>query len=164
MRIYRINGSGPLNGTVRINGCKNSVVAILPATILVRGVCRLTNVPDISDIRLELKMLEELGAKVDASGLASDHIIEIDTSDLSPKPITADFVSDAVIRRFPAGTISAAKGADRSITTPICSRPSARRSSRYPTATIRNTSISVSTTTVCSAGRRSTEDSPSARR
>ncbi|MBQ9880802.1 MAG: UDP-N-acetylglucosamine 1-carboxyvinyltransferase [Clostridia bacterium] len=91
MRIYRINGSGPLNGTVRINGCKNSVVAILPATILVRGVCRLTNVPDISDIRLELKMLEELGAKVDASGLASDNIIEIDTSDLSPKPITADF-------------------------------------------------------------------------
>ena len=44
-----IKGGTPLKGTVRISGAKNAAVAILPATVLVKGKCRIENLPDISD-------------------------------------------------------------------------------------------------------------------
>jgi len=61
---YVINGGNRLEGTVTINGAKNAAVAILPAAILVDGVCRVENVPDISDVRILLDILEDMGAQV----------------------------------------------------------------------------------------------------
>ena len=49
MTKYIINGGKPLHGTVTISGAKNAAVAILPATLLVKGVCKIENVPNISD-------------------------------------------------------------------------------------------------------------------
>ena len=49
---YEINGGRPLNGTVNISGAKNAVVAILPAALLVKGKCRIENVPNISDVQI----------------------------------------------------------------------------------------------------------------
>ena len=45
---YEIKGGNPLNGTVTISGAKNAAVAIIPAALLVKGKCRIENVPDIS--------------------------------------------------------------------------------------------------------------------
>jgi UDP-N-acetylglucosamine 1-carboxyvinyltransferase len=59
-----INGGTPLNGSVTISGAKNAAVAILPAALLVEGVCRIENVPDISDVRILLSILENMGAVV----------------------------------------------------------------------------------------------------
>ncbi len=64
MAIYEIHGGKQLHGSVTISGAKNAAVAILPAAILVKGVCRVENVPDISDVRTLLEILEDLGAKV----------------------------------------------------------------------------------------------------
>ena len=64
MARYKINGGNRLNGTVTISGAKNAAVAILPATILVAGKCRVENVPDISDVRILLDILQDLGAEV----------------------------------------------------------------------------------------------------
>lgn len=61
---YMIHGGTPLNGTVTISGAKNAAVGILPATLLVSGVCRVENVPDISDVRLLLEILSEMGANI----------------------------------------------------------------------------------------------------
>ena len=61
---YMIRGGKKLQGTVDISGAKNAAVAILPATLLVNGVCRLENVPDISDVRLLLDILSDMGAKI----------------------------------------------------------------------------------------------------
>ena len=61
---YVIHGGKPLNGKVMISGAKNAAVGILPATLLVKGVCRIENVPDISDIRLLLQILDEMGAEI----------------------------------------------------------------------------------------------------
>jgi hypothetical protein len=61
---YVINGGAPLNGSVTISGAKNAAVAILPAALLVEGVCRIENVPDISDVRILLSILENMGAVV----------------------------------------------------------------------------------------------------
>ena len=59
-----VSGGTPLKGEVTIVGAKNSAVAILPATLLVKGVCTLENVPNISDINIICDILENLGAKI----------------------------------------------------------------------------------------------------
>ena len=64
MARYEITGGKPLTGEVTISGAKNAVVAILPAAILVGGKCRVENVPDISDVRILLDILEDMGAEV----------------------------------------------------------------------------------------------------
>ena len=38
-----IEGGTPLNGTVAVNGAKNAAVAILPATVLINGKCKIEN-------------------------------------------------------------------------------------------------------------------------
>ena len=64
MARYVIKGGKSLNGEVTISGAKNAAVAILPAAILVAGKCRVENVPDISDVRILLDILEDMGAEV----------------------------------------------------------------------------------------------------
>ncbi len=64
MTQYVIRGGKPLNGEVVISGAKNAAVAILPAALLVEGVCRIENIPDISDVRLLLQIVEQMGVSV----------------------------------------------------------------------------------------------------
>ena len=61
---YVIHGGKPLYGDIEISGAKNAAVAIIPAALLVDGVCRIENIPQISDVTLILKILQELGADV----------------------------------------------------------------------------------------------------
>ena len=64
MARYEIIGGTPLQGSVTISGAKNAAVAILPAALLVEGVCRIENVPDIADVRILLSILEGMGVVV----------------------------------------------------------------------------------------------------
>ena len=64
MARYEIIGGNPLQGSVTISGAKNAAVAILPAALLVNGECRIENVPDISDVRILLSILEGMGVTV----------------------------------------------------------------------------------------------------
>ena len=64
MARYEIIGGTPLEGEISISGAKNAAVAILPAALLIDGVCRVENVPDISDVRILLNILEDMGAKI----------------------------------------------------------------------------------------------------
>ena len=74
---YHVQGGTRLEGTVTISGAKNAAVAILPATLLVSGTCRIENVPDISDVRLLLEILGDMGAGIRR---LSRHSFEIDCS------------------------------------------------------------------------------------
>ena len=65
MARYVINGGHRLEGTITISGAKNAAVAILPAALLVKGKCRVENVPDISDVNIMLRILGDLGAKIE---------------------------------------------------------------------------------------------------
>ena len=89
MARYEITGGKPLSGAVTISGAKNAVVAILPAALLVDGVCRIENVPDISDVRVLLTMLEDLGAKVSMEG--TDTVI-IDSTNITSTTPSAELV------------------------------------------------------------------------
>ncbi len=61
---YVIKGGTTLRGEVEISGAKNAAVAIIPAALMVDGVCRIENVPQISDTDMLLTILSELGAKI----------------------------------------------------------------------------------------------------
>ena len=54
-----INGPSRLQGDVTISGAKNAAVAIIPATLLIDGVCTLENVPNISDVKISCSILEK---------------------------------------------------------------------------------------------------------
>lgn len=79
MEKYLIRGGVPLGGEITISGAKNAVVAILPATVLVRGRCVIENVPSISDVTVLLNILKHLGAKTQ---FLSANTVEIDTTEL----------------------------------------------------------------------------------
>ena len=79
MARYEIIGGTPLEGTITISGAKNAAVAILPAALLVSGKCRVENVPDISDVRILLNILEDMGAVV-TRGEAG--VVELDCTDI----------------------------------------------------------------------------------
>ena len=89
MARYEIRGGLPLNGTVSISGAKNAAVAILPAALLVSGKCRIENVPDISDVRILLDILEGMGARIDTH---EQHVVEIDCSEVHCSEPDADLV------------------------------------------------------------------------
>ena len=64
MTKYVIRGGQPLSGKVEISGAKNAAIAIIPAALMVDGVCRIENIPQISDVTLILNIMQELGAEV----------------------------------------------------------------------------------------------------
>jgi UDP-N-acetylglucosamine 1-carboxyvinyltransferase len=77
---YAINGGTPLHGTINISGAKNAALAILPATLLVDGVCRIENIPKVTDVTLMLEILRDVGASI---RLTDDNAVLIDTSGVS---------------------------------------------------------------------------------
>lgn len=64
MQKLLIKGKCSLGGDISVHGAKNSVLPILAATLLVNGTSVLHNVPDLSDVRVTIDILEHLGAKV----------------------------------------------------------------------------------------------------
>ena len=64
MNKYIVNGGHALYGEVTVSCAKNAAVAIIPAALMVDGVCRIENIPQISDVTLFFSILDELGVKV----------------------------------------------------------------------------------------------------
>ena len=87
-----ITGSTSLHGEVEISGAKNAAVAILPATLLINGVCTIENLPNISDVKIYCEILESLGAKIT---WIDSHTITVDSRNISsttaPLDITRKF-------------------------------------------------------------------------
>lgn len=79
MEKYVIRGGKPLHGEVEVSGAKNAAVAIIPAALMVDGVCRIENLPQISDVDMLLTILEHLGAKV---RMINRNTVEIDSREV----------------------------------------------------------------------------------
>jgi UDP-N-acetylglucosamine 1-carboxyvinyltransferase len=76
---FVITGGKKLSGEVEVSGAKNAAVAIIPATILADGPCRIENIPNISDVTSIIDILYKLGARVK---LINKTTLEIDSSNL----------------------------------------------------------------------------------
>lgn len=82
-----IKGGTPLHGKISVNGAKNAAVAILPATLLINGKCKIENLPNISDVKLCYEILESLGAKIT---YITNNEIEIDCTEIPKTEIPYD--------------------------------------------------------------------------
>ncbi|MBR5442597.1 MAG: UDP-N-acetylglucosamine 1-carboxyvinyltransferase [Clostridia bacterium] len=85
MSAYVIAGGRRLNGSLDVQGSKNSVLPILAATVLVRGRCVIHNCPKLSDTECTIRILRSLGCSVrregntvtvDATTVSRSHIPE----------------------------------------------------------------------------------------
>ena len=76
MEKYRIAGGNRLHGEVEISGAKNAAVAIIPAALMVDGICRIENLPQISDTVTLLHIHESRGAGVK---MINPSTVEIDS-------------------------------------------------------------------------------------
>jgi UDP-N-acetylglucosamine 1-carboxyvinyltransferase len=63
--FFRVDGGQTLSGSVRISGAKNAALKMFAAATLTGERCRLTNVPEIEDVRVMAETLHDLGAVVD---------------------------------------------------------------------------------------------------
>ena len=89
MKKLVIEGGRKISGTIKISGAKNSVVALIPASILTNGKCVITNVPDISDVRILIEMMQELGSII----TFENDTITIDNKNVKNKKITEEYAS-----------------------------------------------------------------------
>src|ERR687896_1011383 len=63
--VFQVRGGQPLRGSVRISGAKNAALKLMAAATLTGERCRLTNVPEIEDVRVMAETLRDLGVVVD---------------------------------------------------------------------------------------------------
>ncbi len=118
MTKYVIRGGRPLYGTVDISGAKNAAVAILPAALLVNGVCRIENIPQISDVTLILNILQELGADVRSINRTTveidcSHIRNAQVPDALARKIRASYyLIGALLGRFGSAEVPPPGGCD----------------------------------------------------
>jgi UDP-N-acetylglucosamine 1-carboxyvinyltransferase len=64
MDSFLIQGGTPLRGEVTVSGSKNAVLPLMAAALLTKDTCVIRRVPDLSDVRFMVKILESLGAEV----------------------------------------------------------------------------------------------------
>ena len=87
MKKYQVSGGHTLHGSIEISGAKNAAVAILPAALTVDGVCRIENIPQISDVTLILQIMQELGAQIRTINRTT---IEVDCSHIVNRQVSVE--------------------------------------------------------------------------
>ena len=88
--VIRVRGNGPLIGEITVEGAKNSALKLMAASLLIPGITRLSNVPDIADVHVMTEALEALGVRVTRVG---DHELELDAARIVSHEAPYDVVS-----------------------------------------------------------------------
>ena len=88
MDFLKINGKKKLAGSVKIAGAKNAALPLLATTILANNDIKITNLPNVADIRTLLKLLEMLGANYNHDNTN----LTINTSNIDKTTATYDIV------------------------------------------------------------------------
>ncbi|ADU75967.1 UDP-N-acetylglucosamine 1-carboxyvinyltransferase [Acetivibrio thermocellus AD2] len=118
MEKFVVTGGRPLEGEVNINGAKNSVVAIIPAAILVDGPCTIENIPNINDVKTLISILKDLGAEIK---FESKDTLSINSQNIKSYTATYDMVKclrasyylmGALLGRFKKAEVSLPGGCD----------------------------------------------------
>ncbi len=89
MEQYIIKGGKALAGEVTIGGAKNAALGILAAAIMTDEQVTIENLPDVSDISIQLQAIEAIGAKVER---IDRHTVKINGGTINSKTIDDDFV------------------------------------------------------------------------
>jgi UDP-N-acetylglucosamine 1-carboxyvinyltransferase len=96
---YRVRGGNPLQGTVFVQGAKNSALKMIAASLLAaKGRTVLRNVPAIEDVRRAVELAQALGAVVKFH--EAERTLVVDASELTSSVLPAD-----IARRFRASVL-----------------------------------------------------------
>ena len=96
MSGYRIEGGRPLDGSLRVQGAKNSALPILAATLLAPGQSMIHNCPDLSDVSVTLDILTTLGCRVER---------EEDTVTVDASTLVCSEIPDCLMREMRSSVI-----------------------------------------------------------
>jgi UDP-N-acetylglucosamine 1-carboxyvinyltransferase len=77
-----VRRSSLLSGEVLVPGAKNSVLKLMAATLLAEGEYRLTNVPDIADVRTMCELLEALG--MSTQRVSAHELVVVNSGGITP--------------------------------------------------------------------------------
>src|ERR1700676_4048975 len=81
---FVVTPNGPLSGTVRAGGAKNSVLKLMAACLLAEGRHVLTNVPQITDVDIMGELLGAMGVDV-RRGSTPDELVVTTPADVVPE-------------------------------------------------------------------------------
>jgi UDP-N-acetylglucosamine 1-carboxyvinyltransferase len=65
MEKFIITGGKALKGEINVSGAKNSVLALMPATLLNNGENIITNTPELNDVYTLKKLMQSLGSQIE---------------------------------------------------------------------------------------------------
>lgn len=85
---FKVIGGNKLQGEVWVQGSKNAAFPVIAACVLAEGTSRIENVPDISDVRNILKILDLLGAEYSFE----NHVLIINTDKLQNKDLSRELM------------------------------------------------------------------------
>lgn len=88
MDFLQITGGTKLSGSVEISGAKNAALPIIASTILAKNEVKITNMPEVVDIKTLIKLLGNLGANTNLA----NHTLSIDTTSINSTKATYDIV------------------------------------------------------------------------
>lgn len=100
MAKFIITGGKKLEGEIDVFGNKNSALKLIPACLASPSKSTLTNVPNISDVRVLIEIINKLGAKTSFN----DGVLEIDARDLNsyePDPDLCSRIRASVVLAAP---------------------------------------------------------------
>ena len=89
MDQYVIKGGNPLVGEVEIGGAKNAALAILAAAIMTDETVLIENLPDVRDINVLLKAMQQIGAQVDR---LDRHTVKINGSRIGDYSVEYEYI------------------------------------------------------------------------
>lgn len=79
MDKFVINGGRKLTGNVEVSGAKNASLALMPASLLTKGISFLSNTPELNDVYTMIKLLSFLGAEISFE----NHTLKINTEKIT---------------------------------------------------------------------------------
>lgn len=110
---FVIHGGKQLHGEVNISGAKNAALAIIPAAVLCEDTCRIENIPNISDVKTMISILEYIGAR---TRFIKRDVLEINTKnikamvtvpdDMTQKLRASYYLLGAMLGRFGCASVA----------------------------------------------------------
>lgn len=99
MAKFLVSGGKPLKGIVDVSGNKNSVLKLIPATLIADSVTTLTNVPHITDVLVMIDLIKSLGASA---------VLEGDKLTIDPQGLHSYDLDPTLCSRIRASVVLAA--------------------------------------------------------
>ena len=90
METIIVKKSGALNGRLKVNGSKNSILPILAASLLTKEKCTIHEIPDLEDVHVMCDLLSNLGARINK---INDNTLEIQAENIANYEAPYDLIS-----------------------------------------------------------------------